>query len=128
MTYVLDSSAVLAAIFNEPGGEIVEAAMATGVLSTVNLAEVVDVLHRAGYPSEIARGVAVRLSILKMTPDESIAIDAGLLAATTRRAGLALGDRFCMALAKRLGAIALTADRKWTEVAEEAGVMIQLIR
>ena len=45
-----------------------------------------------------------------------------------RGSGLSLGDRFCLALAKRLDCPALTADRAWLPVADDAGVRIELIR
>jgi PIN domain nuclease of toxin-antitoxin system len=44
----------------------------------------------------------------------------------TRRAGLSLADRACLALARRLGVAAHTADRDWRKVA--VGVEVVLIR
>ena len=46
----------------------------------------------------------------------------------TDRIGLSLGDRFCLALARRTGLAALTADRAWSEVAEALGIAVTLIR
>ncbi len=60
-------------------------------------------------------------------PDEAMAIDARLLA-DTRAAGLALGDRFCLALARRLRSPVLTADRVWAAIAEAVDVEVRLIR
>jgi PIN domain nuclease of toxin-antitoxin system len=46
----------------------------------------------------------------------------------TDRAGLSLGDRFCLAQARRSGAAALTADRSWRVLAAPLGVEVELIR
>jgi ribonuclease VapC len=54
------------------------------------------------------------------------AYQVGLLRPLTRHAGLSLGDRACLALAKQLGLPALTTDRIWEHVA--IGVPVQVIR
>jgi PIN domain nuclease of toxin-antitoxin system len=46
--------------------------------------------------------------------------------APTRQAGLSLGDRACLALARELRCPALTADRQWAAI--DVGVEIRLIR
>lgn len=51
---------------------------------------------------------------------------AAVLRAPTRAAGLSLADRCCLALAKRLRATAVTADRAWTR--SDHGVPVELIR
>jgi ribonuclease VapC len=45
----------------------------------------------------------------------------------TRHAGLSLGDRACLALAKSAQLAALTADRAWAECAE-LGIDIKYLR
>lgn len=52
---------------------------------------------------------------------------AALLWAQTRSLGLSLGDRACLALARELGLVALTADRRWSEVDIE-GIRVELLR
>lgn len=52
----------------------------------------------------------------------------GLLRPMTRQVGLSLGNRACLALAKSRQAIALTADRAWTELDPSLGIAIQCIR
>jgi ribonuclease VapC len=42
--------------------------------------------------------------------------------------GLSLGDRMCLALARRTGGPALTADRAWKDFGAMIGVEIELIR
>ena len=46
--------------------------------------------------------------------------------ASTRKAGLSLADRACLALALDLGATAVTADRAWAKV--DVGVEVKVIR
>jgi ribonuclease VapC len=38
------------------------------------------------------------------------------------------GDRYCLALARRKGVVALTAERRWSDIARSAGVEVELIR
>jgi PIN domain nuclease of toxin-antitoxin system len=41
---------------------------------------------------------------------------------------LSLGDRACLALARRLDVPALTSDRSWQAIAAQVGVRVELIR
>jgi PIN domain nuclease of toxin-antitoxin system len=52
----------------------------------------------------------------------------GFLRPATRRAGLSLGERACLALAATLGLPAITADRGWQRVADAVGVQVRPIR
>jgi ribonuclease VapC len=60
--------------------------------------------------------------------DQGLAHIVGRLRAVTASAGLSLGDRFCLALAKRDGLPAMTADKQWRTVAEAVEAKIHLIR
>jgi len=60
--------------------------------------------------------------------DTSLSYDAGMLRPLTLAGGLSLGDRYCLALARREGVPALTAERRWPEIAAAANVTVQLIR
>jgi PIN domain nuclease of toxin-antitoxin system len=68
------------------------------------------------------------LPVVFVPVDEDLALQAALMASATRRLGLSLGDRICLALAKRTGLPALTADRSWLEIAGTLGVTIEAIR
>ena len=46
----------------------------------------------------------------------------------TLERGLSLGDRYCLALARREGVPALTAERRWPEIAAAVGVRVEVIR
>ncbi len=125
---MLDASAVLAFVKDETGADRVDELMRAGeaVVSAVNLAEAVSKLTDDGWPIERVRsGIATTgaRSVAFLVEDAYIA---GLLRERTRHRGLSLGDRACLALALRLGAPALTADRSWGEL--ELGIEVVLIR
>jgi PIN domain nuclease of toxin-antitoxin system len=132
LTAVLDASALLAHLREEPGAEVVAEAIAGGAtISTVNLAEVLS--HSADRGADPV-GLAARLTRIGLL-DGAItvepfttadAIEAARLRPPTRDAGLSLGDRACLALARRLGVPALTADTDWRGAAH--GVELRYIR
>lgn len=124
---IVDSSAVVAVILNEPGGNNVRRRITGGAsISAVNLAEVVGVLRRNGMSPE-AVNLAVGLLSLDVIPfDEALAFHAGLLELSTRRRGLSLGDRACLATALRHKLPILTADRAWQDLPLD--VEIELFR
>jgi ribonuclease VapC len=126
MTFVLDASAVLALIQGEPGGQQVRTLVREAALSSVNLSEVVTKLVARGMPLNDVREILQGVELLVHAHDEALAIEAGAMHAITRRHGLSLGDRACLALARRLAATALTTDRAWSRV--DVGVAIEVIR
>ena len=114
MTIVLDASALLAFLQDEPGGDQVEAVLPEAVISSVNWAEVVQKSATAGVNIDGMREdlEALGVTILPFTAEE--AKIAGQLWLQTRPAGLSLGDRACLSLGIRLQAPVLTADQIWT--------------
>jgi PIN domain nuclease of toxin-antitoxin system len=127
LSIVLDASAVIALMKNEPGADRVEAVLHESIISVVNVAEVASVLSRGNSPETVRAAVAA-IGAVVVPADEEIAVAAGLLAPVTAQAGLSLGDRFCLALARRAGAPVLTADRAWASIAADAQVAVELIR
>jgi ribonuclease VapC len=129
---VLDASALLAHLRDEPGADVVAEAIASGaVISTVNLAEVFSrAADRGADPAKLAAELTQSglldgaITVEPFTAAD--AIDAGRLRPLTRDAGLSLGNRACLALARRLDAPALTADTDWQGVAH--GVELRPIR
>ena len=118
MTRVFDSSAILAAIFAEPGGEAVAALWAQGenLVSSVNYAEVVGKLNERGMPNADILTVMEGVPLTVADFDQATAHASGLLRLATKNMGLSLGDRACIALAQSLGATAVTADQLWAKV------------
>ena len=123
---VLDSSAVLALLRNEPGADLIGQVMPRSLLCAVNLTEVVGKLIERGAPASAAVQIARSLPYQVVPYDEDLASEAGVLWGETRATGLSLGDRACLALARREGLPALTTDRRWAR--ETVGVDVQLIR
>lgn len=123
---VLDASAFLAFLFQEPGSDMVAGRLADSCMSTVNLAEVVGRFARDGHD---VRAVLTRLteSAVEFVPflPEDAAITASLTP-ITQNLGLSLADRACIALAISRGVPVLTADRAWAAL--EIGVKVELVR
>jgi PIN domain nuclease of toxin-antitoxin system len=122
----------MAVLHAEEGASIVIEAIAQGAaVSVVNWAEVLSKLAEGGKDPEVAaaelrraEGSRRALSIEPLTAADCVAV--ARLRPITKRQGLSLADRACLALAERLDIPALTADRKWVEADVAAGV--QLIR
>ncbi|MBN8867549.1 MAG: type II toxin-antitoxin system VapC family toxin [Solirubrobacterales bacterium] len=129
---VLDASAFLAYLREEPGGEVVAKALEGGaVISTVNLAEVFTRVGEDGWePDAFAEELIERgtlhgaLLVDEFTYDDSI--EAARLRQPTHHLGLSLADRACLALARRLEFPVLTADSAWSGL--DLDVEIRLIR
>lgn len=120
---VLDASALLAYLRDEPGAAVVADAIAAGsAISTINLAEVLSrAADRGADPAALAEELTRRgllggaLVVEDFTSAD--AIEAARLRPLTREAGLSIADRACLALTRRLDAPALTADRAWAGLA-----------
>lgn len=122
--YVLDASAILALLNNEPGADRVQAVLtdAVCVISVINW-------------SEVARKLVLRHQSVESVADSLMALGLVFKDFDYRQAtataqilalSLSLGDRACLALSLELGATALTADKIWTSLT--TGVNIELIR
>ena len=122
----LDSSAVLAFMFREPGHDRVAALIGQGCLSTVNLSEVLGRLVRDGQDPQTVLDALAETDILVIDFDVEQAKLAADLLPEARPLGLSLGDRACLALARARGIPAVTADPAWTGA--DVGVEIRLIR
>ena len=125
---VLDASALLALLKNEPGAKKVAGALDGARMCVVSHAEIVSYYARTGSERRAIIEMLGALPIELVPVDEPLATDAGMLQARTASAGLSLGDRFCLALARRLEVPAFTADRAWKDVASDAGVKVVVIR
>jgi len=125
---VLDASAVIALLKGERGGSKVAGVVANAAVGVLNQAEVVSHFVHLGASIEDVRAMLGALPYTVVAADEPLGWDAGVLRAVTSSAGLSLGDRFCLALAKRLGVPAYTADRAWKDVAVASGVKVVAIR
>ncbi len=128
---VLDASALLAFINDEPGVDRVGEAIARGALvSAVNWAEVLaKLVVVGGEPNEVA---AIALPVgdggrLQLVPfDDEQARESARLIRKTRSLGLSLADRAALALAGLRGVPVLTTDRAWRSL--RLSIRIEVIR
>ncbi len=123
---VVDASAVLAIALGEPGGDEILDRITDATVLSVNAAEVILKLAEKGWLLTEAIETYTAFGFDLHPFDEALAIDTARLHMATRVAGLSFGDKACLALARRLRATALTADRKWAEL--DVGCTIELIR
>jgi ribonuclease VapC len=123
---VLDASALIALLWDEPGAAAVERLLGRAVVSAVNWAEVLQRYRAHGIDTAGKRESVEALGIEIRGFADADADTVAELWQPTRRAGLSLADRACLALARRLDLPAHTADRDWRKV--DVGVEVVLIR
>ena len=123
---VFDASAVLALVYDEPGADMVKRTIDRGVISCVNLSEVIAKLTDEGWEPTLVRSTMDRLDLRVVAFDEDQAYVSGLLRTITRPFGLSLGDRACLALAQSAALPTITGERRWVDI--PINVEIQLIR
>jgi PIN domain nuclease of toxin-antitoxin system len=124
--FVLDSSAILAIVFGEPGEERAGTLIINGLVSAINLSEAAAKMNERGFEDSQTRLLLGALGFEIADFGAEDAFDAGRLRAATREAGLSFGDRACLALALREGLPVATADRAWQGL--DLGVDVEVIR
>ena len=125
---VLDASALLALLLGEPGSGKVKSVLDGALIGAVNLAEIVSHYAKLGAARSDIEALLQPLPVKVVPADTTLSYEAGMLRPLTLKGGLSLGDRYCLALAKRERLSALTAERRWPEIAAAAGVAVELIR
>jgi ribonuclease VapC len=129
---VLDASALLAMIYEEPGAQRLESTVRRGALiSSVNWAEALSRMAERGEPVADSvphvRATVETLGILTVVPfDEIQALEVARLRVMTKSLGLSLADRACLALARLSRLPVLTTDRAWRSLG--LSIKIEVIR
>jgi ribonuclease VapC len=109
---VVDASALLAFVQGEQGSDVVEAELLAGArCGAANWSEVAQKVRASDRDWDLVRALLLSYPV----SIEPVVADDAEWAARRWRAGegLSLADRLCLALAERLEAAALTADRTW---------------
>lgn len=117
---------MLALLNEEAGSEHVADRLGDALISAVNWSEVAERSLSIGLGIGGLREELEDLGVRVAGFDAVHAELAAVLREPTRKVGLSLADRACLALAGDLGAPALTADRAWAGL--DVGIEIEVIR
>lgn len=128
MTVVLDTSALLALLWNEEGAERVEQALHRAELSAVCQAELIARLHDRGGSSEQIDQVTEALGLPIVAFDGEQASEAADLRQLEAARGLPLCDRASLALAITRQARVLTANSALAALTEDLPIEVEMIR
>ena len=127
---LLDTSAVLGFLNDEPGKELIENALLSGqaCISSVNQTEVISKLLDWGLSFDEAAQALSKLALVLEPFAIETAMETARLRVLTREHGLSLGDRACLATACLRQHTVLTGDRAWLNVADALGLTIVSFR
>ena len=121
---VLDASAILALLQEEPGADEVESLLDGASMSSVNLSEVIQKGEQHDVNTE---GLEYDLEALGIEfRDFDVAAARPTAELWSRGSGLSLGDRACLSLAIAMEMPAVTADARWTAL--EVPVRVRVVR
>lgn len=122
--YVLDASALIALINEEPGSDHVKKFLSGSIMSAVNISEVVAVLTKLDIPQDSIQTVIRNLVHAIIPFDEEQAFISGYLYTDIHSKGLSFGDKACLSLGKKNDMTVLTSNPKWSEVG--GGVSVEV--
>lgn len=116
MKIVLDASALLVFLQDEPGSDVVEKVLAHSVISAVNWSEVIQKSLASGIDINGMRDelYTVGVTVVPFTAEQ--AERASRLWQHTWKKGLSMADRACLATAQHMNAPVFTADRIWADL------------
>ncbi len=130
---VLDASAVLAVLYTEPGGQEVYKYLDGGVITAINLAEVLQRIRQRSTTAAEADDApavfaALGLQVHTVFTEKNAARSAEIWS-MAQHLGLSLGDRCCLAIADDVpNGFVVTADTAWTKLPDELGIRVHCIR
>jgi PIN domain nuclease of toxin-antitoxin system len=121
---VLDASAILALLQEEPGADEVESLLDGASMSSVNLSEVIQKGEQHDVNTE---GLEYDLEALGIEfRDFDVAAARPTAELWSKGSGLSLGDRACLSLAISLQVPAVTADARWSAL--EVPIDVRVVR
>ncbi len=118
MNVVLDATALLALLQQEPGSQPVARALGDSAISVADLAEVATKQADLGLDASL---LVARVEALSIRPFAVTRVDVATQARIRRlddgcRLGLSLSDRRCLALGLHLEVPVITTDNVWAEL------------
>ncbi|HEB67237.1 MAG TPA: PIN domain-containing protein [Gammaproteobacteria bacterium] len=124
MSVILDASALLAFLHEEPGGEKISPVLEGACISTVNWSEVLQKSLQRDVDINGMQQEFIDVGVIfePFMPEQ--AEIAAKLHSQTRNHGLSLADRACLALALDKGWPVMTADRAWAELGMDVDVEV----
>ncbi len=126
MSRVLDASAVLAYLHQEPGWETVQSVIGESCISAVNWSEVAQKIKQKGMDITTVRCLIEELGLIIAPFSLEQAELAAHLWDQGKAFGLSLADRACLALAMQQQSPVFTADRVWVKL--KLDIDIRLLR
>ena len=122
--YVMDSTALIAVVYQEPGYERVVEILDKSAISAVNLAEIINKLVLRGAPAEAVRDTLLKLELKVEDWSEAMAYRSAEFTRFNKSHGLSLGDRACISLALKTSLPAFTTEEAW----ERSNLGIKLVK
>jgi len=126
VSVVLDASALLAFLHDEPGSLVVSQALEGALVSSVNWSEVLQKAIDRSVGVDGMQQEFVNLGVTFEPFTQGHAEIAAQLWSITRSHGLSFADRACLALGIERNLPVLTADSPWRQL--ELNVKIHVIR
>jgi ribonuclease VapC len=123
---VIDTSALLALCFAEPGAKKTQARGKDGLISAVSYSEAIAKSTDHGVPLETVQRALASLKLTMIPFDEEHAVAAASFRPATRKMNVSFADRACLGTAALANLPVLTGDRKWENI--PCGIKIILIR
>lgn len=116
MTAILDASAYLALLFDEPGAEVVVPLARGSQILSVNFSESLARVIAIDGQVDRAERAADRLEIGVTAFDRTLARMTAELREPTAHIGASFADRACLAFAMATGHPVFTADKDWSKL------------
>lgn len=123
---VLDASALIALLRNEPGADVVKKHLSDAMISAVNYSEILKKTIERGGSSDVTQAFIQNISIRIMPFDEAQAVASAALYPKTKPHGLSFADRACLALAILHEIPVLTAEHDMALV--DVPIKVRVIR
>lgn len=125
---LLDASTILAYIYDEPGGEMVQPVITEAYVTAVNMAEVIAVINRQGSDGLGVAGdlVEAGVTVVPISWPHLTHIGSAQVAQqdSASKRPLSLGDLCCLSYALVQEMDVWTADRDWAQLGLDLGLTV----